>query len=241
MNPKTYQIAIKGAASGTSPDEVAKNLASLFKITEVQAKNILASGNSIVKKNLPFQDTEKYRLAIEKCGVVACVEPELDSRLEFDLPLSPENTIENSKGATTSNEPENLMTTKNNKLTLRQKINRYGGFVMLGLMGFGLLSSVINPADKKIAQQKQSVSSGVTSDTGADSSCNATKITVGGCLMGAGYDQSDRDWEPLSQLMMNGSGTHVVKRVNGKCIATVHVYGQYKGNSYDKSFSCPIN
>lgn len=68
MNPKTYQIVIKGAASGTSPDEVAKNLASLFKITEVQAKNFLASGNSIVKKNLPFQDTEKYRFAIENVG-----------------------------------------------------------------------------------------------------------------------------------------------------------------------------
>lgn len=72
-------------------------------------------------------------------------------------------------------------------------------------------------------------------------SCDVSKISVGGCLITAGIDMSDRDFKPLSELLMNGAGTYSSHTENGKCFADVHVSGTYRGTSYNKKFSCPVN
>lgn len=213
--------------------EAINKLATLFKITEVQAKKFLASGNAVVKKSVSVQDAEKYRVAIERCGVVVCVEPEFESNLEFDLPSSLDNKQEKVKSAAGSNDPENLIKTKNSELTLRQKINRYGGFVFLGLMGFGLLNSVMNPVDKNKTSPKQTGSVEKPRD-GMPSVC------VGGALSGSCIINPDgntcTDDDRLGELIRNGNYTVVnLEEAGGYCVATVHIQGVLRGSSISKT------
>lgn len=154
----TYKITVKGVAPSVPVGEAIKNLASLFKVSEVQVKKLIASGNAVVKKNISLQDAAKYQAAIEKCGVTVVVEPELEPELSFDVtqPVNQPQLAETSKpepsevvptanatqftGDVLAGQPGMLNITKWGGLTLRQKINKAVGILFVGALGFVILA-----------------------------------------------------------------------------------------------------
>lgn len=86
----TYNIVITGVRSGIPVGDATRDLATLFNVSETQAGKIISSGKTIVKKGIPLQDAEKYKVAIEKCGAIVVVEPGKDLALEFDLAAIPQ-------------------------------------------------------------------------------------------------------------------------------------------------------
>jgi len=86
----TYNIVITGVESGIPVGNATRDLATLFKVSETQAEKIISSGKTIVKKSIPLQDAEKYKVAIEKCGAIVVLEPEKDLAFEFDLAAIPQ-------------------------------------------------------------------------------------------------------------------------------------------------------
>ena len=233
----TYSVVIKGLKEGVSVEQAVRQLAALFKATEDQIRPLITVPGHVVKKGIDIKTATRYLSAIEQAGAQAIIEPEKTEKLEFDVPTnSIEGPVSNNQNIPNSNLQPAI---KSQTLTFRQKVNKYGGILFACLAGYGLLSTVLSTSGNTSSNNKQS--SSVNSPSSQDDACDASKMTVGGCLITAGFDQSDREWEPLSQLLMNGSASYKASKVNGKCIANVHVYGQYKGSSYDKHFSCPIN
>lgn len=233
----TYRVVIKGVKEGTNTEQAVRQLSALFKATEDQTKLLIDVPGKIVKKGIDIKTATKYLTALEQAGAQAIIEPENAEKLEFYIPT---NTAEAPIGNNPDFHNKNIQSEiKSHAPTFRQKINKYGGILFACLAGYGLLNTVLSKPGNTNSTNKQS--SSINSSSSQNDDCDASKITVGGCLITAGFDQSDREWEPLSQLLMNGSATYKATRVNGKCVANVHVYGQYKGSSYDKNFSCPIN
>lgn len=138
--------------------EAIKNLASLFKVSEAQVQNIIASGNAVVKKNISLQDAAKYQAAIEKCGATVVVEPEFESGLSFDVAQTttqpqiaetsgpvlngamPTANAAQFAGDVLAGQPGMLNITKWGGLTLRQKINKAVGILFVGALGFVILA-----------------------------------------------------------------------------------------------------
>jgi len=160
----TYKVTVKGVAPSVPLGEAIKNLASLFRASEAQVQNIVASGNAVVKKNISLQDAAKYQAAIEKCGVMVVVEPEFEERLSFDVT---ENTpindgkkthINNTKANEESVKPRSVTNeipmngincsdskpiAKRKDLTFREKFNKYAGIAILALMVIVALPNMI--------------------------------------------------------------------------------------------------
>lgn len=237
----TYRVVIKGVKEGISVEQAVRQLAALFKATEDQIRPLINTSGNVVKKGVDIKTATQYLSALDQAGSLAIIEPETQEKLEFDVPTNTDSTpAENIKEPNKNISNNNAKTeTKHPTATFRQKVNKYGGILFACLAGYGLLSTVLSTPGSINSTNNQKTSS--SSPSSQNDGCDASKITVGGCLIIAGFDQSDREWEPLSQLLMNGSASYKASRVNGKCVANVHVYGQYKGSSYDKHFSCPIN
>lgn len=72
----TYQVVIKGLASGQSTNDVAEKLAPLFKVSVDEASQMLNEANLVVKKGIDFQAAVKYVEALESCGCDCEVKPE---------------------------------------------------------------------------------------------------------------------------------------------------------------------
>lgn len=73
----TYRIVIKGVRDGFTKDQVAKQLASWFKVTEERIHSKLDTSSFVVIDGLDFQTTEKYKAAVEQRGCVCAIEMEM--------------------------------------------------------------------------------------------------------------------------------------------------------------------
>jgi TPR repeat protein len=78
----TYRVVIKGIRYGFSKEQVVGQLASLFKITEDQARNKLEASSFVVKKGIDLQTTEKYLSTLEQRGCICIIEPEHQPTLQ---------------------------------------------------------------------------------------------------------------------------------------------------------------
>lgn len=154
----TYKVTVKGVAPSVPVGEAIKNLASLFKVSEAQVQNLIASGNAVVKKNISLQDAAKYQAAIEKCGATVVVEPEFESGLSFDVAQTttqpqiaetsgsllngamPNANAAQFAGDVLAGQPGMLNITKWGGLTLRQKINKAVGILFVGAFGVVILA-----------------------------------------------------------------------------------------------------
>lgn len=93
-------------------------------------------------------------------------------------------------------------------------------------------------AQREAVQREAEASSTATSQ--AEESCDATKMSVGSCLLFAGFEMGSSQWNAISRLMMNGNFTMQSNVRNGVCYADIQVSGTIDGNSYGKSFSCKV-
>jgi hypothetical protein len=86
MSEKRYRILFGGkVAQGRDPEEVKRNLSSIFKLTDGKAEQFFTGKQVVIKKNLSYQSAMKYKMAFETAGAVCKVE-EVESGLSMQSP-----------------------------------------------------------------------------------------------------------------------------------------------------------
>ncbi len=103
MTGKTYDVVVTNQIlDGKSPQEVIKNLGTTLKLSEDKAQKILAKDRTTIKKGADEAVAEKFRTAVEKCGLLCELKP-----LEQELDLSLESVLESAPAApATEEEPD---------------------------------------------------------------------------------------------------------------------------------------
>jgi ribosomal protein L40E len=89
----TYRVVIKGVNAGFSEDLVIANLSQLFKVTEDQIRQKIATSNFVVKRAVNLQDAAKYQEVIEQRGCICIVEPESQTNSANDKPPVVEESV----------------------------------------------------------------------------------------------------------------------------------------------------
>lgn len=74
MAEAMYRVILQGYAAGKGEYYVEVEFAKLFKLTPQKAKEVLKSAPTKIKENLPLEQAEKYKSAIEKIGAICELE-----------------------------------------------------------------------------------------------------------------------------------------------------------------------
>lgn len=101
----TYRVVIKGVKEGFTKEQVASQLAALFKVNEDQIRSQLDSSSFVVKKGIDLQSTEKYQGALEQRGCICAIEAEAEPENATDHPVEPESMSKSPSVTPTSTEP----------------------------------------------------------------------------------------------------------------------------------------
>lgn len=75
---ESYQVVTHGLRDGVTQDVAGPQLAVLFKCTREQIAPLLTSAGCIVKQNLPMALAQRYRNALEQCGMQVAIFPSTD-------------------------------------------------------------------------------------------------------------------------------------------------------------------
>jgi hypothetical protein len=73
----TYRVVTRGLKEGFSNEHVADLLATLFKRTREEIQPMLDAKGVVVKKGLDLPAATRYRQALEQCGCLSSIEPEI--------------------------------------------------------------------------------------------------------------------------------------------------------------------
>lgn len=83
-----YRLVFRGKfLPGLSPEEVAANLAALFKVSEEQVRTLLANPPAIIRTDIDVASGNRYLEALATAGIITHLEPATDAHGD-PLPLS---------------------------------------------------------------------------------------------------------------------------------------------------------
>ncbi len=74
MSEELYRVVLKGYSAGKGEYYIEVEFAKLFKIPHEKAKELFNSSPAIIKENLPFEQANQYKNAIEKTGALCEME-----------------------------------------------------------------------------------------------------------------------------------------------------------------------
>jgi hypothetical protein len=74
MSEDQYRVILKGYSPGKGEYFIELEFAKLFKITPEKAKELFKSSPKTIKENLPREQAEKYKKAIEQIGALCELE-----------------------------------------------------------------------------------------------------------------------------------------------------------------------
>lgn len=85
----SYKIVSQGCQEGTDPHQVAQRVAALFRCQPGDVEGLLRTRKSTVKRKLDLQRADRYRRALDGCGLMVSIEEEAPPRAKAVSPAAP--------------------------------------------------------------------------------------------------------------------------------------------------------